>query len=277
MSASPHVRPHTKSFIDFRRTLAGRDARSGGAIGRADLVRRLQVFMILTLLAGGTLVACTGGSDEPAGSQASARPTGSEPKDDETAASSDSEGEIKATFAAYKEAVLKPDGQAATDVVTSGTLDYYEDMRRLALTGGPQEIGQQSFLNRFIITRARSQIPPAKLQRFNGEDLFAYGIDQEWTSAAATTRQELGAISVSGDTAVAEVAGAGAGGPLAYDFRLEDDEWKLDLTILIESVNGVLKAQAQQSGQSENAYLFTLLESITGRRVTKAVWKKPGS
>lgn len=40
-------------------------------------------------------------------------------------------------------------------------------------------------------------------------------------------------------------------------------------------MNFSFKQAAKESGQTENELLFTLLESLSGRRVTKKIWEKP--
>lgn len=180
--------------------------------------------------------------------------------------------EIRETFAAYKEAVIERDGETAGSLVSTDTLNHYEDMRRLAATAGPAQIQSQSFINRLLITRMRLEIPQARLRSMDGRETFAFGITQGWTSDASLSRQELGRISVEGDVANAAQTG---GTPSSYDFHREDGSWRLDLMAIIASSNMVFQEVVEQSGQSENEYLFTLLESVTGRRVSKSIWERP--
>lgn len=223
----------------------------------------VAIFLVLVS------VASCGGADEPsaADTQPTNEPASSEPGGVNPEAAI---AEIRETFSAYTQAVVDQNGKAAVALIAADTLDYYDDMRSLAATGGPKEISQQSFVNRFLITRARVSIGPNRLQKLDGAELFKYGIDKGWTNPQGAAQQELGEITINGDTALAEVTG---GGPSAYDFHLESGEWKLDVIAILKSLNVVLKQQVAASNQGEDEYLFALVESLTGRRVTRDVWK----
>lgn len=185
--------------------------------------------------------------------------------------SSDPE-EIRETFNDYKAGVLDRDGAAASSLISSETLDYYDDIRQLAATAGPKKIGQQSIANKFLVTRARLEVGANRLKKMTGKELFEYGVRKSWISEGATVRQELGDIAVSGDVANAEVNG---GGPTSYDFFRENGEWKLDFIAILRSFNVFLQSQASESGQPDDEYLFLLLESITGKSVPRSIWRKP--
>ena len=202
------------------------------------------------------------------------RPASDPPVDTALSGENKDAQEIRETFNDYKSAVLEADGATASALVSSETLDYYEDMRRIAVSAGPHEIGQQSLINKLFITRARLQIGVDRLKRMTGKELFEYGVERSWISRGDTARQELGDISVSGDVANGEVL---SGGPTSYDFFREGGEWKLDFIAILRSVNVVLEAQASKSGRTADEYLFLILESIVGRSVPKGIWERPRS
>jgi len=181
--------------------------------------------------------------------------------------------DIRETFGRYKDALKARDGEAAADLVSAETLDYYEEMRQVAARAGPTEIRKHSLMNRLLITRMRIGIRLAALRKMTGREVFALGVEEGWSDAENTSRQELGEIKVDGDVANATQK---TGLPSSYDFHREQGQWKLDLGAVIASVNFAFKQAAKESGQTENEFLFALLESATGRRVTQAIWRKPG-
>jgi hypothetical protein len=180
--------------------------------------------------------------------------------------------DIRETFDRYKDALKERDGEAAAGLISTETLDYYEEMRQVAARAGPAEIRKHSLMNRLLITRMRIGIHLPALRSMTGREVFALGVKEGWSDAENTSRQEFGEIDVVGDFANAAQTN---GVPTSYDFHREQGQWKLDLTAVIASANFAFKQAARESGQSENQFLFTLLESATGRSVTKAIWRKP--
>lgn len=84
---------------------------------------------------------------------------------------------IRDVFDRYKKAVIEKNGKTAADLVSSATLDYYDDIQQLAATAGPAQINQQSLVNRLLITRTRLELKPARVRKLTGRDLFATGIE----------------------------------------------------------------------------------------------------
>lgn len=99
---------------------------------------------------------------------------------------------IRETFDRYKDALREQDGHLAADLISRQTLGYYEEMRTLAATAGPGEIRKQSFMNRLLITRIRIGVPLLALRKMTGREVFALGVEEGWTDAGTTSRQELG-------------------------------------------------------------------------------------
>ena len=58
-----------------------------------------------------------------------------------------------------------------------------------------------------------------------------------------------------------------------YGFRKEGDRWKLDLTSIMSVGDQALKALIRESGLSEDEFIASILESVSGTKVTGKVWQ----
>jgi hypothetical protein len=52
------------------------------------------------------------------------------------------------------------------------------------------------------------------------------------------------------------------------------EQWTLDLTSLFPLSNTAFRNLIEESGENENEFLFSVLESLTGKRPGAEIWQK---
>ena len=183
---------------------------------------------------------------------------------------------IRQAFEEYKQSILDQDGERAASLVTQNTLDYYDEMRDLAVEAGPEQILDRRLTDRLAVATYRLTLDLESLRQMTPRALFAFAVDEGLIgSRSDVAGLELGTITLSGDTATANAVSDGQEAPLEWEFRREGDQWRLDLEALLAVVNLVLQNLARESGVSENQLIYQTLEARTGQRVTGEVWARP--
>lgn len=190
---------------------------------------------------------------------------------------------VHGVFAAYKDALIRGDGDAAVALVDSETLRYYDVLRSLALHGSEEEVRGRSFIERLLIISMRHQLTPETMERLSLADLIRTAVEEGWISAQSIEQLEIGNVRIEGNRASGEArtrsAGEGTGGnpldTLHYEFIREDGAWKFRFSSLVSSLDRVVSEFAAQLGLPEDDLIFTLVESFSGRQVLPEVWERP--
>jgi hypothetical protein len=190
-------------------------------------------------------------------------------------AQTDSTAEVVASFKTYKEAVVKQDGKAAVPVISQGTIDYFGAILKHDLESPKADVEKLRTADKLLVLRARHQVPSENLRKMSAADFFAYGIDKGWTTKESIVGLDLGRVDISGDTAKAEliVGGKKAPASMVYVFHKEKGAWKLDMIPMMTRVDAMFKQAIRAQEIEENEFLFNILESVSGRKVSEDVWK----
>ena len=183
--------------------------------------------------------------------------------------------QIKATFKAYKRSLLKKDGAACAAVVDSGTIDYYQRMRDLAVSGAAAEVKKLSLLDKLMVGRMRLQIPVAELKAMDGRGALAHGVAQGWIGKDGAAVAELGAIDVDGDQASASFVIEGKKTPIKISLRREKGAWRVDLRSLFKMAEGAFSMMQKDSGKNADDFIVELLEQVSGGPVPPTIWDPP--
>lgn len=182
------------------------------------------------------------------------------------------EQQIRDCFSAYKSAILNDKGALAAEEVDSRTIKYYSDILSMSLTADSTVINGQGILDKLMILSIRHRTPKEDLLSFNGKDLFIHAIKEGMVGKNSVANNELGEVIINEDFGKGQLVANGVVAPMYFHFYREDSKWKVDLTSIFTAGATAFKAMADESGQEENEYLFTLLELITGKKPTKAIW-----
>jgi len=182
---------------------------------------------------------------------------------------------VRSVFASYRSAILAGHGAEAAGLLSQSTYDYYEELRRLALAGDAETVKAQSLVNRFQILLLRLRVPTDQLASLSSRELIARAVDEEWLGKVRTLELEPGDVLADGDVATLGIAVPGGGATPGFRFQREAGQWRLDLRPTLQVSNVALQMTARQRGLDENAFVFSLLESLIGRKVGAEAWVPP--
>lgn len=182
---------------------------------------------------------------------------------------------IRQAFLTYKEAILERKGQIAISLVNKATIQYYAQMKALALVGQEQEVRQLTPINKILVLSLRHRIPVEDLRAMTPEEVFIHAVNQGWIGKNSVLDSSIGQIRVFGNNASADYEKGGKPTPLNYRFTKEDGEWKLDLTALTPMADQALSMLIKSEGLDEDTFIVSLIESVSGRKVLPSVWQPP--
>ena len=204
------------------------------------------------------------------------------------AGTGDAEAAVRATFEAYRQALMAGDGETTASLVDRETEKYYRQLKRLVLEGGEEEVRQRTFVDRFLVVAFRHQFSGGG--ESSGDEFAAMGLadvivramEIGWINSAAIEQLAVGEVRVEGSEAVADARTrasledpslAGGMDELEYRFVNEDGQWKFRFSALVMSIDEVMRNLAAQLGADEDDLIFTLVESLTGVEVLPEVWE----
>lgn len=217
---------------------------------------RVRLFLLAAAL---TAAGCSGSND------GRGSPTGSR----------DEGAEVVAAFDDYKSALIARDGEAAAGIAADPTLDYYDEMRTLALTASRREVKRLRLVDQLFALGLRHFLPPARLQKMDGFEVFEYSVDEGMVSENVVSKMEASGADVSGNRALLSVEINGEQAPFTFAFVKEEGNWKIDMTELLQLSDSGFQSLADQSGKSDEAFLMQILTSMSGTRPSKDIWKPP--
>lgn len=181
--------------------------------------------------------------------------------------------EVQEAFDVYRRALTHADGTVAAEIVSADTIDLYQQYRDLAVFGDEKTVKDLSMVNRMQVLIVRLRVKPETLKAMDGKATFAYAVDNEWIGKDVVVRAGLTDIAVTGNRATGKVTLGGEPTTEIFHFRKENNGWKFDLVPTIKKTDQALQMSAKSRNVSENEFLFSILTSLTGNRVTENVWK----
>ena len=204
------------------------------------------------------------------------------------AGTGDAEAAVRATFEAYRQALMAGDGELAASLVDRETGEYYRQLKRLVLEGSKEEVRQRTFVDRFLVVAFRHQFASDELAAMELADVIVRAMDLGWINSTAIEQLAVGAIRVEGDgrmegseavaaartrASLEDPSLAGGMDELEYRFVNEDGQWKFRFSSFVSSIDAVMRNLAAQLGADEDDLIFTLVESLTGVEVLPEVWE----
>lgn len=183
---------------------------------------------------------------------------------------------VRRAFLAYKGAILQKQGQSAVSLVNRDTLGYYARMKALALEGEEKEVRRLTPISKIIVLSLRHRVPTSDLRLMTPEEVFTYAVNQGWIGKNSVLDSDIGRLQVFGNDASADYVKGGKPTPLKYRFTKEDGKWKIDLTALMPMADQAMSMLIKQGGLDEDAFLVSLIESVSGKKVSPSIWLPPG-
>lgn len=192
-------------------------------------------------------------------------PTGtSTPASTPTSTSADESPAVTTAFETYTKAALAKDGATAVSVVATPVFAYFEDIRKLALTGTEQELAAGKLSTRVTVYTMRGGLDAATLRTGSAQDVVKSSIDKGLVGEQGISNLELGKITVTGDTASAEVTSRGQKAPFGLQFVREDGKWKFDMMPVMEMADAALAGLAKEKNLTPDQLVEQLLVSMYG-------------
>ena len=182
---------------------------------------------------------------------------------------------IRDVFDNYRSALLAGDGAAAHGFLSQSSIDFYVEMRDLALTAPRAELEVRSLVDRLHVLTLRYVLAPQRLESMEPVDVVAYAVESGLIGQGTLQRQELDEITVEGDEAEATILSEGSGTEFTYSFVEDPGGWRMDLLGILDAANETFRDLIEREGISETTFIFDTIEVITGQRPTKVIWNPP--
>jgi hypothetical protein len=232
---------------------------------------RLHAWMPVALVAA-ALAGCSNSPPPPPPPPAATTPATPSPTPTPTI---NDEPAVRATFEAYRQALLLRDGKAAAALLSNETVNYYRGIAELAGTGGPDQIKARPLVDRLTIVMLRVLRPPAELAAQDGRALFQYAVEVGLVDSTSIKDNALGRVRITGDLALAQVVVAGQPLPVDYAFVRSGVDWKLNTVPILPTVSDDMKQAATQAKLSEDDFIFRTVEAATGLKIDGRIYEKP--
>jgi hypothetical protein len=191
-------------------------------------------------------------------------------------ASESEEKQIRVAFLTYKGAILEQQGQSAVLVVNRATLQYYAQMKTLALEGHENEVRQLTPMNKLMVLSLRHRVSVDDLRAMTPQEMFIHAVNQGWIGKNSVLDSDIGQLQVFGNDASGEYVRGGKPTPLKFRLTKEEGNWKIDLTALTPPADQAISLLIKKEGLDEDAFIVGLVESVSGKKVSPSIWQPPG-
>ncbi len=189
--------------------------------------------------------------------------------------SSTEEEAVRACFQAYRTAILEGKGEVAVQYISQKTLDYYAEIRELALYQDAPRVMALDLMDRLMILSLRHRVGATRLQKMDAKQLFVYSVQNGWIGKDGIQRLRLAEITLEPRTAKAAYTFDGKETGLYLLFYKQHNAWSLDLTNVLRTGNAALVDALRQEGRDENEFIFNAIASVTGSRPPQSIWHPP--
>lgn len=184
---------------------------------------------------------------------------------------SEQKGVVKA-FENYKSAILNDKGEEAVKHVDSRTITYYGDMLALVKTADRATVEERSILDKLMVLSIRHRTSREEILGFDGRSMLVYAIESGMVGKNSVTNISIGDVIIEGDFAKGQLESNGEKALIYFHFYKEEGQWKIDLTSIFPMSTAGFQKMADDSGKEENAFLFSILEMITGTKPGDTIW-----
>lgn len=180
---------------------------------------------------------------------------------------------VRASFDNYKSAILNDKGDEAVKYVDSRTIKYYSDILELVKTADSTKIETLSILDKPMVFSIRHRTSKKDILSFDGKSLLVYAIKSGMVGKNTVVNNSIGDVSIDKDFAKGQFIAKGQKAPFYFHFYREDELWKIDLTSIFPVSTMAFMKMADESELSQNEFLFSLLEMLTGKKPGPEIWK----
>lgn len=187
-------------------------------------------------------------------------------------AQSQEENQVRHAFDKYKKAILNDRGAEAVACVDSSTILYYNRMLDLARHADSATIENAGLFDKFMVLAIRQRTSREEIMRLDGRGLLQFAIESGMVGKNSVAGNSIGAVEIDRHFAKGQLVTNGETTDVYFDFNKENGQWKIDITSVFEISEKVIREMYLQSGQSENEYLISLLEMVSGSKAGPEIW-----
>lgn len=188
-----------------------------------------------------------------------------------TFALADDADDVRGVFAAYRSAILDGRGDEAARLLSKSTHSYYDEARRLALSGDAQTVKALPLIDQMQVLMLRTRAPRNLLDTATAEQIIAYAVNEGWIGRDSVQNTQAGQVMTQGDDAVVTAVIGGQDMGPAFRFAREGS-WRMDLVPTMQATNPALQAAARQSGLSDEQFMIAVMGRVLGREVNETIW-----
>ena len=181
---------------------------------------------------------------------------------------------IKKSFDNYKYAILNDKGKEAVKYVDSKTIKYYSEILELIKSADSTKLESLSITDKLMVLIIRHRTTKKEILSFDGKMLLIYSIDKGMVGKQGAANNTIGEVTIEDNFAKGQLVVRGEVTPVYYHFNKESEQWGIDLTALFELSDMVFKSFIKDSQLSDNDFIFSILERMTGKRPGQEIWNK---
>jgi|WetSurMetagenome_2_1015567.scaffolds.fasta_scaffold147099_2 hypothetical protein len=179
--------------------------------------------------------------------------------------------DLEKTFTSYQTAQLNNKGEDAVQYLDSMSIDYFKMILDKVRGADSVAIEALPLSGKFNVLMIRHLATKKEILAFTPTTMTAFAFNHGM-GKSKLEGATLGKAKIKGNNAKAPLLENGKKTDTQYEFNLEDSLWKIDVLPLMEESEADIKAMI--NGKSENEFIFDMLELMTGKAPTKAIWKK---
>lgn len=180
---------------------------------------------------------------------------------------------IKESFEYYKAAILNDQGLAALNYIDSQTVRYYGNILDLVRNADSAQVANLSIFDKFMVFVIRHRASRMEILMLDGKGLLVYAIQNGMVGKNSVANNTIGSVVIAGSSAKGQLLSRGRKVPVEFVFHKESGTWKIDLTSIFEISGAALQKMADDSGQSANDYLFSMIEMSAGSKPGPQIWR----
>jgi hypothetical protein len=180
---------------------------------------------------------------------------------------------VRTSFEGYKKAILETRGADAVKFVDQETVAYYGKMLDLTRHADSATVSHLGLMDKLFVFTSRAQIKSSELRKLSGQGYFVYAVDHGMIGKNSVSNNGIGNVEANGNEARGKIMSRGQEAGLSFTFHREDKIWKLNLISILPPTEAALKKMLADKGMDENAFIFSALQSLTGKPVDPSIWK----
>lgn len=180
---------------------------------------------------------------------------------------------VKTAYENYKSAILNSNGHTAIKYLDSRTIKYYSDILEHVKSSDSISLERLNPVDKMIVLAIRHLASEKEILSFNGEKLIIYSLNKGLVGKDGVMQSQIGDVQINDKFATGEFIVNQKIAPFKMHFYKEDNQWKLDLTSLYDVTIVAFKNMINNSGYSENEFLYLILENLSGIKPESNIWR----